>query len=101
MTERAWAGPTDGVVQFELSLDLRHEIEDVVACMRAGAVAWSAIRPAGTVDQALRLKNIQHVLDVAQEIEDEARRVHDRREEYYRAEAKREAKESRARARAQ
>jgi len=95
---RATSGPKDGIVIIELALDRRHEVGDVIACLRAGALAWEA-SPLRGIEQAFRPKDVQHVFDVAQEIEDEARRVHEAREAFYRAEAKADAKAARKRER--
>jgi len=76
------------VPEVELTLDERHEVEDVVACLRAGALSWGALPFSGAVDQSSRPKRVDHVLEVAQEIEDESRRVHAAREDEHRRRAK-------------
>lgn len=84
----AATGPRDAIVILELSNDVLHEVEDVVACLRAGALAWQASPGSNAVDVATRGRRVQHVLDVADEIAQEAERVHTQREAFYRAEAK-------------
>lgn len=92
-------GELDGIVIVELSLDEGHEVEHVIACLRAGANAWAASPFAGVVDQAMRPKHVERVLAVALELEDEARRVHGARNEAYRRRGKAAEKASRARKR--
>ena len=98
-TTRAATGPRDRIVIIELSLDAGHEVVDVIACIRAGAAAWFEMPARGVVDAALRPKDVERVLAVAQEIEDEARRVHEAREAFFRAETKADAKAARKRER--
>lgn len=91
----AVTGPRDAIVILELSNDVLHEIRDVVACLRAGALSWQA-SPCDDGSMLQRDKRVQHVLDVADEIAQEAERVHDQREAFYRAEAKAVASAARA-----
>lgn len=98
VADRAPVDVLDGIVVVELSLDVRHEISDLVACIRAGAAAWAEC-PARGIDPAFRPADVGRVLDVAQEIEDEARRVHDAREAAHRQRSKAAEKEARRRTR--
>lgn len=87
---RAAVDVLDGIVVVELSLDERFEVEAVVAFLRAGAHALEQMPVARTAVAEMVSRN--HAVDiglrVAQEIEDEARAVHERREAAYRAQAK-------------
>lgn len=94
MVDRAPVDVLDGIVVIELSLDERHEIGDLVACIRAGVAAWAEC-PARGIDVAFRPGDVVRILAIAQEIEDEARRVHDAREAAHRARSKAAEKEAR------
>lgn len=90
MSERADVGPFDGIVVIELSLAEHHEVEHVVGCLRAGAAAIEQTPLARTdATGALMVRAIvAKGRQVAAEIEDEARRVHDAREAAYREQSK-------------
>jgi hypothetical protein len=100
VAERGAVGPRDGIVVLELSLDDNREISDVIACMRAGALAWERLPSHGAVDESGRGRRVHHVLDVAQELEDGAAKIHAARESFYRSETKRHEREARERERA-
>lgn len=95
MTDRAPVEPIDGIVVVELALDDRHEIGDVVACLRAGAASWEVTPIADAVDGMSRAKRVMHVYDVAAEIEAEAARVREAQQAAFRAAAKAAEKASR------
>lgn len=99
MTERGTVGPTDGIVVLELSLDEGHEVRHVLACIRAGAAAWAALPALGAVDAASRPRDVQHVFDVADELELAAVRVHEDRQRHYRKVAREAEAELRRRER--
>jgi hypothetical protein len=100
VSERAPAGPSDGIVVIELTINDRDEIPDVVACLHAGAAAWLNTPFSSAVDEASRLRRVGKVQMIAAEISDEARRVRNVREEHYRAQAKADEKLHRQVARA-
>jgi hypothetical protein len=87
---RAPVSDLDGIVVVELALDVRHEVEAVIGLLRAGAMALDAAPVARTayVEQLSRRHYVEMGLRVAQEIEDEARRVHEAREAARRARGK-------------
>jgi hypothetical protein len=87
---RAPVGEFDGIVVVELSLDVRNEIEAVVGLLRAGAMALQAapVARSAFVEHLSRSRYVEIGLRVAQEIDDEARRVHGTREAAHRAKGK-------------
>lgn len=95
---KAEAGPLDGIVVLELALGGHgdHEVQDVIACLRAGAMAWEAAPFTVGVEQVMRARRVSHVLDVARELEVEALRVHEAREAEYRRQAKEAERGARA-----
>lgn len=95
MSDRAPVGELDGIVVLELSLDVNHEISNLLACIRAGAAAWAQTPFSGMVDVALRPKNVEQVLALADELEAEAARVRAAREAAYARRAKEERKRGR------
>lgn len=100
--DRAPVGALDGIVVVELSLDVRHEIENVVGCLRAGAAALMALPVAATNygEKLSRKHTSDQVFRFADEIEAEARRVTMERAVAYRERAQHDAKVARQVARA-
>lgn len=97
VTDHALASPRDAIVSIELTLNEHHEVADVIACLRAGALSWQA-SPCDDGRILIRDSRVQHVLDVADELSEEAALVLEEREAFYQAEAKRTERESRERA---
>lgn len=90
MSDRAPVGPLDGIVVVELSLDERDEVETVVGFLRAGAAALEQMPVARTNagEQLARRRACDVGERIADEIEAEARRVHDARQAFYRQQGK-------------
>lgn len=90
MSQRAPVGVLDGIVVVELSLDNRDEVETVIAFLRAGAAVFAQmpVAPTNVGEQNARRRAVMLGEQVADEIEAEARRVHDERQAEYRARGK-------------
>lgn len=87
MVERAAVGPEDGIVVVELSLDVTHEVEVVVGMLRSGAAALleAPISRTALVERLGREGMAAQARKVADEIEGEARRVHEARDAFRKA----------------
>lgn len=95
---KAAVGPTDGIVQVELSLDGR-EAEMVLAVLRMGCAAWEHA-PGGAADLVTAAARCAQVRRFIDELAGEIHRTHDTRQAAYRAEAKADAAAARAKERA-
>lgn len=100
MAERGGVGPRDGIVVLELSLDDESgwEIPAAVGCLRAGAAALAEMPYRGSnVTGMLHARDVAAIGErIADELEAEARAVHDKREAFHRRTTKEREKASRA-----